>query len=153
MAKSFRLLVPFLSALLADILLKTAWRGILASFVPTRMIRVKTEENGEVLSIACPISVWGVETALKRHLRIPRGQQALYLGSERLPPKQMLTDGATLMLFRISVVCRSCGRGEDFRQEHRFCTGCCDARYCNEKCQKNDWKRHRSECGQILRNT
>lgn len=43
-------------------------------------------------------------------------------------------------------VCYECGNVESASIRHKTCSGCEDAKYCNEICQHSHWKVHKSLC-------
>ena len=43
---------------------------------------------------------------------------------------------------------RPCNNREKKVKSFRMCSGCKKIAYCSKRCQKEDWKRHKQECGQ-----
>ena len=84
--------------------------------------------------------------AIKKQFGIPRGEQRLALGTETLRPMARLPHGELfLVLTRAPIFCQGCG----FKQADkklRVCSGCYNARYCDEACQRKDWVRHKPDC-------
>ena len=93
----------------------------------------------------CHVSGWEVATAIKSQLKIPRRQQQLYVGSERLLMTAKIPADACVTLVRQEILCKVCGRGEENRKL-RICSGCLDVSYCGKRCQRIDWSTHRQEC-------
>ncbi len=108
-------------------------------------------EAGQLMALETdgPLSVRAVNTAIRRSIGMPRGEQELHLDGERLAPMQTLSlagDGRlVLTLARTQIVCGGCGADEGARK-YRLCSGCLDTRYCCVICQKRHWKHHRREC-------
>lgn len=44
--------------------------------------------------------------------------------------------------------CLVCGGGQE-DEDLRRCSGCRSAVYCSRKCQRDDWRVHKRECGLI----
>ena len=93
----------------------------------------------------CHVSGWEVATAIKSQLKIPRRQQQLYVGSERLLMTAKIPADSSVTLIRQEIVCKVCSCGGD-RRKHRLCSGCLDVSYCSKRCQRIDWSTHRTEC-------
>ncbi len=51
-----------------------------------------------------------------------------------------------LVQHRAPTACVVCGLEDDKAARHWKCSGCDDARYCSDACQRSDWSRHKHNC-------
>lgn len=110
---------------------------------------LSTDSNAETMHKLCAgINQVGQETLGKTKMMIPldlRPDSHIKYYDKSMAHAQM-------MCKHPDTKCGNCGCPSDVIKL-MYCVGCRDAFYCNAKCQKVHWKKHKKVCTRIKRNT
>ena len=96
------------------------------------------------------IALWDIAKQIKEDFGIPVSEQIYYNGTSQISKSSHIEGPAALTMVRVGVECFHCGRK---LEKHPLCAQCLDANYCDETCQKKDWKTHRDVCKRMKKET
>ena len=91
------------------------------------------------MRVASPPTTRGVKAAVKAKYGIAKREQQLFLPSGE--SANSLVE-SVLELRCSPPACRGCGR----ERVPKLCGQCRETPYCDERCQRLDWPRHKLEC-------
>ena len=89
------------------------------------------------------VALWDIAKQVKEDFGTPVSEQIYYNGTSQISKSSQIEAQAVLTMVRVQVECYNCGRKLD---KHPLCAQCLDANYCDETCQREDWKTHRKVC-------
>ncbi len=92
-----------------------------------------TGEHLATLALEQSSTVRQAQKLLKCLLHIPKKEQRVMCNGDVLKPTQQLPLVAHITLVRVTSKCSSCGQASAVL---RSCSGCFDAHYCGQDCQR-----------------